>query len=1004
MKYSDFIQFDLTELPEGTGLRDACLRIAPKTPEQQEAVAERLRKFGLNHSPELVALFPFHPRVLALLESISFVPPPVQVRLLLAAARQAAESPCIPNGPGFIAADQLWLVLRADAELQRIQDIEAVIRCTGELEKKIARKFSDPSHRELALRLARVLALHRLASPDIYSHGGGTVDELAELLCLAGPEPDASARLQADSAEVLRHMHHLGGTQCLSSNPETGQHHLQIKEFKRFVKPEVVLHWVNALPFLCLLATGAVMLASRFLHWQGIWISRAELAHQISAATWLLAVPPAVMLRLNVHWDVIRTVLTWGKTDLLWFVQSMRVLYDKNAKVPPAGRFNAGQKMNTVLVLLYFFGFGGTGLLMFFKGSILFPWYVHTALFFSAMGSVGGHLFLAFINPSTRIALFGIFHGWAPMKYIEHHHPLSLPPSLRSHAHAPTRKTLREEISISKVELVILAITVILGIAGAITFGFARMETVKDQFSKKFAQSISPRELTTWHRVGPSAESCVKCHSYTGELPNAKCEACHQDIKERRANRTGYHGVLTNDCRTCHQEHRDDPAFVPLDRKHFDHHLAAFQLEGKHARLDCDACHKKPRPEPVAGITMRGVYFTGLKFANCTDCHADRHNGQFAAPCQKCHSPAGWQRPNLKFSHDLDSSFRLTGKHTPLDCVKCHKPADTKAPLGTAKFKGLPSDCAGCHEDPHRRQFDRPCTVCHTPGGWKKDALLFQHNRDSKFPLMAKHADTACEKCHRPSAPGEKLAAAQMHGLKTGCADCHQDPHSGQFKTDCTRCHLQPDSWKGKSLHFDHNRDAKFTLVGKHAAAACVKCHQPRPAGGELASAQFVGLKSSCADCHPPKHPVEYGSLCVSCHAVSQWGKNKPAADHASRHTANGELLLGQHITARCDACHNAQRVPALGFLGATQYDCAGCHAAKDPHRGTLGQNCAKCHNSDAWKGESMRFSHDTMTRWPLNQDHRHVACVKCHADNHWKPVNSACESCHPKITKDKTK
>jgi cytochrome b subunit of formate dehydrogenase len=989
MNYNELIQFD-----DGAATLAELVR---KTPEQAALVRAHLEKFPAaagRSGDELVPLFPFHPDVIAALEKISFIPPLELTRILAEAVRKIAGATVPAESPGFIAADDVWLVIRARTGLQQVQDIEAVVHCIGELEKRLVRKFAPGEARELAVRLGRVLAVHRLTSPDIYTHHGATAAELCQLLCLQALDAEKTERMHADVQAVIAQIHHLGGTQFICSNHETGRHFLQIKLFKRFIKPELALHWVNALPFLLLMGTGALILASKFFHKGQEWLACLQLVHQISAATWLLAMPPTVMLRLKVHWKHILGALTWGKADLLWMVQSMRAGYDKRVKIPPAGFINSGQKMNAMLVLVYFFSFGGTGLLMFFKGSILFPWYVHTALFFSAMGSVGGHLFLALINPSTRVALAGIFHGWVPLSYVEHHHALSLPPSLRSHLHEPSRKTILEEIAISRVEIIILIITVLLGGVGAVAFGKSRVENIKDQFTKTFAATISPNQLSTRHRVAPTAESCTKCHSYTGQIPNANCEQCHQDIQERRAKSIGYHGTLKDDCRVCHKEHLDDRSLVPLDRQKFDHKLAAFKLQDKHLKVECDECHKKNRTKD-----WKGVYFTGLKFADCSDCHKDAHNAQMAVACEKCHAPAGWKRPDLKFSHNTDSPFKLEGKHQTVDCAKCHKPATAGGALATAKFKDLPQDCVGCHEDPHRKQFaDKTCTTCHRPTGWRKEFLQFNHNRDAKFSLVAKHADVACEKCHQPAAPGAPLAQATLRGLKSGCADCHKDPHNGQFKTDCTRCHQTPESFKVKQLHFDHNQDTKFPLAGKHTSVDCVKCHQPQPPNGPLASAQFINLGTDCATCHKVKHPAEYGTSCLSCHTVNGWRKKKQTTDHASRNTVNHELLLGKHLTTRCDSCHNLEKIPSIARMKETQPDCTTCHKKDEPHKGTLGSNCYKCHSTEGWKGENLRFSHDAMTRYPLNQDHKNVACAKCHKDNHWKPLDTSCVSCHPKF------
>jgi len=109
-------------------------------------------------------------------------------------------------------------------------------------------------------------------------------------------------------------------------------------------------------------------------------------------------------------------------------------------------------------------------------------------------------------------------------------------------------------------------------------------------------------------------------------------------------------------------------------------------------------------------------------------------------------------------------------------------------------------------------------------------------------------------------------------------------------------------------------------------------------------------------------------------------------------------LLLGKHLTARCDACHNDKKIPSLGYLGTAKYDCVTCHAGEDPHKGTLGNVCYKCHGTEGWKGEALRFNHDTMTTYPLDQDHRKLACNQCHENNHWKLTITTCVSCHPKL------
>jgi hypothetical protein len=454
----------------------------------------------------------------------------------------------------------------------------------------------------------------------------------------------------------------------------------------------------------------------------------------------------------------------------------------------------------------------------------------------------------------------------------------------------------------------------------------------------------------------------------------------------------GYHGTLKGDCISCHKEHPGATrSVIPLDKQKFDHSLAAYKLEGKHAKVQCDECHQKQRTKEAPGI-----YYVGLKYRACADCHRDPHSRQFAAACEKCHAVQGWTGSELRFAHDLDSAYKLEGRHKTVECIKCHKPKAPAATLGSAPFKGLARECAGCHRDVHRQQFAAACTACHTTAGWTKRNLVFSHAADSTFPLVGKHAQVRCEKCHRPPQRGQPLGLALFRGLSKDCCDCHRDPHRGQLELACTKCHF-PGGWRLKQVQFDHTRDSQYPLTGKHASVGCIKCHQPLDSRGRLGSAQFKALAKACEGCHKVNHPVQYGLVCVSCHTTDLWQKKAPGVEHFLKYAFSSETLSGKHLQAECRACHKQTAIREVGQGSRSDYQCQTCHQADDPHQGLLGWDCAKCHVQTAWKGEPLRFDHNTMSRYPLDQHHETVACVKCHENNRWKPLDTACKTCHPK-------
>ena len=146
---------------------------------------------------------------------------------------------------------------------------------------------------------------------------------------------------------------------------------------------------------------------------------------------------------------------------------------------------------------------------------------------------------------------------------------------------------------------------------------------------------LMPGKVTQAHEK--QEESCANCHDRSNvRTQTSLCVDCHKDIAADLKQQHGYHGRMTNagvgECRACHTEHRGRKAdIVQLSRVQFDHHLTDFALEGAHAALGCESCHKKGEPWRKAPVT-------------CIGCHKadDVHRGQFTQSCGECHSSLTW--------------------------------------------------------------------------------------------------------------------------------------------------------------------------------------------------------------------------------------------------------------------------------------------------------------------------------------------------------------------------
>ncbi len=208
--------------------------------------------------------------------------------------------------------------------------------------------------------------------------------------------------------------------------------------------------------------------------------------------------------------------------------------------------------------------------------------------------------------------------------------------------------------------------------------------------------TVKQHAMTKYPLTGAHlAVPCLACHQksapekgYHFKFSSMKCEACHQDYHrgqlkkymERASEQTGDTG-----CAYCHQTES-------WQIIRFDHNQTDFALTGSHAKIACSRCHQKSKGE--------GHQFQNVP-VHCQSCHEDIHFGQFRrAPgaktvdCARCHGTDEWRR--LKFDHDKDTNFKLTGAHEKVPCEQCHKTVRENGKQFT-RYAGIELSCASCH-------------------------------------------------------------------------------------------------------------------------------------------------------------------------------------------------------------------------------------------------------------------------------------------------------------------
>ncbi len=353
------------------------------------------------------------------------------------------------------------------------------------------------------------------------------------------------------------------------------------------------------------------------------------------------------------------------------------------------------------------------------------------------------------------------------------------------------------------------------------------------------------------------------------------------------------------------------------------------------------------------------------------------HGKNLKVDCAFCHESTNWKiiPKQIKFDHNKETSFELTGQHKEVNCQSCHK---------SLIFSEVKSECISCHKDVHQNTLGPDCERCHTTNTWIVSNII-QIHQNSRFPLVGVHQNIDCLSCHSGydnlRFPPQSISCFSCHA-KQYYATISPNHVQSNFSTNCEDCHsLTSFTWG--NTNFDHSF---FPLVGGHNIANCFSCH--------VQSSNFKGLSTDCYSCHnqqylltknPDHVQAKFSTACQDCHNINSF------TQATFVHNSTGFTLTGAHAGISCQSCHT------VGYVN-TSSDCYSCHskdfaATTVPNHVTQGfpHDCSQCHSTTNWSGAA--FDHTT-TGFTLTGAHATVTCQSCHSAGYTN-TSSDCYSCH---------
>jgi formate dehydrogenase subunit gamma len=188
----------------------------------------------------------------------------------------------------------------------------------------------------------------------------------------------------------------------------------------RFDVGERVLHWVNAVLLLTMLATGSALYIPQLSELVGE--RQVVLAIHVYAGV-SLPVPLLLMVAARRFGAAFRAdarrLNRWSADDKRWLRTRGRDPRVRN------GKFNAGQKLNAAFTLGAIAVMLATGLVMRFPNMWPLAWrtgatFVHDWVYLAAAIAVTGHILYAL---NDRDALRGMATGWVPAVWARRHAP-----------------------------------------------------------------------------------------------------------------------------------------------------------------------------------------------------------------------------------------------------------------------------------------------------------------------------------------------------------------------------------------------------------------------------------------------------------------------------------------------------------------------------------------------------------------------------------------------------
>ncbi len=197
------------------------------------------------------------------------------------------------------------------------------------------------------------------------------------------------------------------------------------RKILRFRRSERLVHWAIAIPFIVCWVTALALVVFYNPAPDRPYRALLSWTHRISGVC--LAVLPVLAIArctgdFRLHFHNIAQAWIWTIQDFRWLSLMGLAAINPRVKLPEQGKFNAAEKINFMTLMATYPLYILTGLVIWLTDGAFLAWVVHFLMAMAATPLMLGHIYMAAVNPASRVGLQGMISGYVDRQWAKHHY------------------------------------------------------------------------------------------------------------------------------------------------------------------------------------------------------------------------------------------------------------------------------------------------------------------------------------------------------------------------------------------------------------------------------------------------------------------------------------------------------------------------------------------------------------------------------------------------------